>query len=75
MTNTNQITAVALLQLLQSCMSQAGFEFWIGRRGGALNTRLPVSYVLHKAKLSLVSFEVLAATRVEDISNLAIETA
>jgi hypothetical protein len=75
MTNTNQTTAVTLLQLLQSCMSQAGFELWIGRRGGALNTRLPVSYFLHKAKRSLASFEVLAITRVEDASNLAMETA
>lgn len=74
MTNTNQIIDVVLLQLLQSCIWQAGFELWIGRRGGALNTRLPVSYVLHKAKLRLVSFEVLAATRVEDVSNLAMET-
>ena len=74
-TNINQITAVALLQLLQSCMSQAGFGLWIGRRWGALNTRFPVSYVLHKVKRSLASFEVLAATRVEDAFNLAMETA
>jgi len=42
---------------------------------GALNTRLPVPYVLHKATLSSVSFETLAATRVECASNLAMETA
>ena len=75
MTNTNQITAVAQLQLLQSCMSQAVFELCIGRRAGVLSIRLPISYVLQEAKRSLASFEVLAATRVEDASNLAMETA
>jgi len=73
--NTNHITAVALLQLHQSGMSQARFELWIGRRGGVQNIVLLVSYVLHKAKRNLASFEVRAATRVEDASNLAMETA
>jgi hypothetical protein len=73
--NTNQITTVALLQLHKSCMSQARFELWIGRRGGVQNIVLLVSYVLHKAKRNLASFEVRAATRVEDASNLAMETA
>jgi hypothetical protein len=32
-------------------------------------------YVLHKAKRGLASFEVLAATRVQDASNVAMEAA
>lgn len=40
-----------------------------------MNTRLPLSYVWHDAKQSLASFEDLAATRVEDASNLAMEAA
>jgi hypothetical protein len=56
-------------------MSQTEFELWIEKRGSDLNTRLPMSYVLHKAKRSLARFEVLAANRVEDASDLAMEKA